>query len=60
MPENDTRKTFELCLCVTKCSNTLKLYTIKALLCKNRLYFFFLIFWHAKIPPSFRVPRYWH
>ena len=22
--------------------------------------FFFLIFWHAKIPPSFRMPRFWY
>ena len=29
---------------VLKCSNTLKLYTLKALLSKNRFYFFFVIF----------------
>ena len=29
---------------VLKCPNTLKLYTLKALLSKNRFYFFFLIF----------------
>ena len=35
----------------TKCSNTLKLHTLEALLSKSRLYFFFLIFLHAEIPP---------
>ena len=45
---------------VTKRFNTLKLYTLKALLSKNRFYFFFLIFRHAKVPPAFRMPRYLH
>ena len=45
---------------VLKCTNTLKLYTLKALLSKNQFYFFFQIFWHAKNPPSLRMPRYWH
>ena len=35
-------------------------YTLNTLLSKSRLSFFFIIFWHAKIPPSFRMPRYWH
>ena len=43
-----------------KWQNTIKLYTLKALLSKNWFYFFFLIFCHAKIPPYFRMPRYWH
>ena len=45
-------------LFVTKYSNTSKFYTtdaLKALLSKYRSYFFFLIFWHKKIPPSFRM-----
>ena len=51
-------KIFELYQ-VAKCSNTFKLYRLKELLSKNRLYFFFFhIFWHAKITPSFRMPRY--
>ena len=29
-------------------------------LSKNWFYFFFLIFLHAKLPPSFRMPRYWY
>ena len=29
-------------------------------LSKNRWYFFFLIFWHAKNPPSFGMQCYWH
>ena len=33
---------------------------LKVLLSKSWLYFFFLIFWHTKIPPSFRRPRYWY
>ena len=65
--KNQTRKTISS-LYVLKCSNysilyTLKvllskkpiLYTLKALLSKNRFYFFFLIFWHLKIPPSSRA-----
>ena len=36
------------------------LYTWKTLLSKNWFYFFFLIIWHAKIQPSFRIARYWH
>ena len=50
-------------LCMTKCLNTSELYTtgaLKALLRKNRFCFFFLIFWHAKIPLSSRMPRCWH
>ena len=42
---------------VSKCSNTLKWYTLKALLSKNWFYVFFLIFSYAKIPPSFTTPR---
>ena len=45
---------------VLKCSSTLKLYKLKALLSKNRFYFFFLMFWHATTSPSFRIPRYWN
>ena len=45
---------------MAKCLNTVKLYTLKALLSKNRFYFFFLIFCHAKILPSFRMLCYWH
>ena len=45
---------------VAKCSNTSILYTLKAFLSKNRFHFFFLIFCHAKIRPSFRMPSYWH
>ena len=33
---------------------------IKTQLNKNWFYFFFAIFWHAKIPSSFRMPRCWH
>ena len=40
--------------------NTLKLYTLRALLSKNWLSFFFLIFQYAKIPPSIGMLRYWH
>ena len=36
-------KIFELCQ-VLKCSNTLELYILKALLGENWFYFFFLIF----------------
>ena len=36
-------KIFELCQ-VLKCSNTLELYVLKALLGENWFYFFFLIF----------------
>ena len=43
-----------------KCPNTLILYTLNALLSKNQFYSFFLIFWHAKIPSSFRMSRYIH
>ena len=32
--------------------NTLRLYTLKALLSKSRSYFFFLILWHTKVPSS--------
>ena len=42
-----------------KCPNTLKLYTLKPVLCKNLFYFFLLIFCHANISSSFRIPRYW-
>ena len=35
--------------------NTLYLYTLKALLSKN---LFFLILWHAKVPPSIGIPRF--
>ena len=45
---------------VSKCYNTLKWYTLKALLSKNWFYVFFLIFSYAKIPPSFTTPRCWH
>ena len=43
-----------------KCQNTLRLYTLKALLSKNQFYFFFLILWHAPIPVSIGTPCYWH
>ena len=57
----DIPKRFQM----SNCSNNLKLYTSKALLRKNlflltQFYFFFLIFWHKRIPPSFRMPCYWH
>ena len=45
-------------LCVTKYPNTSKFHTtdvLKASLSKYRFYFFFLIFSHKKIPPSFRM-----
>ena len=70
--KDQARKKFELCqndsiftkiselYQVAKCSNSLKFYTLKALPAKNRFYYFFLIFWHAKIPPFYRMPRYWH
>ena len=45
---------------VTKCSITIKLYTIKVILSKNWFYFFFLNFWHAKTSVSFRMSRYYH
>ena len=45
---------------VSKCPNISILQILKTLLSKNRFYFFFLIFWHAKIPPSFRMPHYWN
>ena len=45
---------------VTKCFNTSILHTLKAFLSKNWLYFFFLIFWYARIPPCFRIPHCWH
>ena len=44
----------------SKCSNTLKLSTLKALLSKNQFYLFFLIFQYTKIPPFFRMPRQEH
>ena len=55
-------KNFELypVFFLTKCLGTSKLYTtdvLKALLSKNWFYFFFLIFWYSKIPPSFRMLR---
>ena len=40
--------------------NTLKLYTLKALLSKNLFHFFFLSFWHPSIPLFIGIPRYWH
>ena len=43
-----SRKTISS-LHLSKCSNTFILYTLKALLSKNRFYFFFLIFSCAKI-----------
>ena len=43
---------------VSKYSNTLKFYTLNTLLGKNRFYSFFLVFWHAKVPPSFKMSRY--
>ena len=42
----------------SKCPNTPILYTLKELLSKNWFCIFFLIFWHKKIPSSFRMPRY--
>ena len=35
-------------------------YTLKTLLSQNWFYFFFLIFWHSKIPSSSGTPRYKH
>ena len=40
--------------------NTLKLYTLKALLSKNWFFTSLLIFWHAKVPPYIGMPHYWH
>ena len=57
--KNQMKKTISS-LHVSKSANTYKLYTLKALLSKNWFYCFFLVFWHAKIPPSFGMPRYWH
>ena len=34
-------------------------YTLKALLSKNWFCYFFLVFWHAKIPPAFKMTHYW-
>ena len=45
---------------LAKYSNTLILFTLKALLSKSWFYFAFLILRHAKKPPSFSIPRYWH
>ena len=48
---------------VVKSFDTSKLYTtdaLKALHSKNLFCFFFLIFWHAKILPSSRMPCYKH
>ena len=48
-------------LCVTKFFNTLKLYTHqKHYSVKIGSISFFLTFWHAKIPPCSRMPRYDH
>ena len=35
-------------------------HTLSQLFIKHYVYFFFLIFWHPKIPPSIGMPRYWH
>ena len=48
---------------VPKCSCTSISYTmpaLKALLRKNWFYFYFLIFWEVRFPPSFWMPRYRH
>ena len=61
--KNDQRvkKIFELYkVFEAKCLNTSTLYTLKALLNKNRFYCFLVIFWHAKIPPFLRISRYWY
>ena len=47
-------------LCDKTCQYFQIVYTPKALFRKNRLYFLFFIFWHAEIPPSFRILHYWH
>ena len=48
-------------LCGKMIQHSQMVYTLKALLSKNRFYFFFFqIFSHAKIPPFFRIPRYKH
>ena len=46
--KNQTRKVYQVF--IAQCFNTFILYKLKALLSKNQLYFFFCIFWHAKIP----------
>ena len=40
--------------------NTVKLYTLKALLSKNYFCFFFLILWHTPVSPFIVMPRCWH
>ena len=57
---NYITKMFELYqVFVAKCFNTSLFYILKSLLSKNRFYFF-LIFWHAKIRQFFMMPRNWH
>ena len=49
---------------IQKCFNTPVLYTTNAHFCNPSVKIgsisFFVIFWQAKLPPSFRMPCYWH